>query len=611
MFLGGPFKRFAAWIRALFQDIQHVCRVTLAIKKIKDVANTEAEVWSIASFWNDAVAKHGERTALIYKNKHFTFAQVDKITNRHARIALASGAKTGTAVAPSMENSPEVIFWIFGLAKIGVPVALINSTIKGAGLAQCLKSCKAEWLIYSKEMEHQVASFSDSPESQKSILQLLCTSEMNDDSVSSEPIPAGKQNSARHSDAALHVFTSGTTGLPKAAKISHLRYYGSSLIFPRLLQLQKTDVLCCPLPLHHSSAIVLGLGLCLHNGIPFLFQKKFSTSSFWTACVDNKVTIIQHIAELCRYLTMAPCREEETKHSTRLALGNGLKQDVWRKFQQRFSISRVVEFYAASEANVGLVNLFGKVGAIRRLLPLIKGKFPGKLLRFDCNTGEPCRNAQGQCAECKENKVGEFVGMINPTDPTQRFDGYSDSKETEKKIPMNVLKVGDKCFRSGDLMTKDECGHVYFVDRIGDTFRWKGENVSTSQVESTLLQSGVKECSVYGICVDGCKGKAGVAQIKVDDIKNTPLAEIEEALSTNLPEHARLVFLLFTEKEIATTTTFKYQKEEFALQGLQPDDGSLAAEDAVLCVRKRHSNGAFLKMTNETKNGIMDGSIRL
>jgi len=595
----------------LFQDIQYISRVILAIKKIKDVANTESEVWSIVSFWNDAVTKYGERTSLIYNNKRFTFTQVDNITNRHARIALASGIKTRAVVALSMENSPEVIFWIFGLAKIGVPVALINSTIKGSGLAQCLKTCKAEWLIYSKEMEHQVASFLDSPESQKSMVQLLCTSEINDDSVSSEPIPAGKQNSTRYSDTALHIFTSGTTGLPKAAKISHLRYYGSSLIFSRLLQLHKTDVLYCPLPLYHSSAIVLGLGLCLHNGIPFLFQKKFSTSSFWTACIDNKVTVIQYIGELCRYLTMAPCREEETKHSIRLALGNGLKKDVWRKFQQRFFISRVVEFYAASEANVGLVNLFGKVGAIGRLSPLIKGKFPGKLLRFDYNTGEPYRNEQGQCVECQENEVGEFVGMINPTDPTQRFDGYSDSEETEKKILMNVLKVGDKCFRSGDLMTKDEYGYVYFVDRIGDTFRWKGENVSTSQVESTLLQSGVKECSVYGICVDGYEGKAGMAQIKVDDIKNTPLAEIEEALSTNLPEYARPVFILFTEKEIATTTTFKYRKEAFASQGLHPDDCSLSAEETVFYVRKRDSNGTFLKMTNEIKNGIMDGSIRL
>ena len=459
-------------------------------------------------------------------------------------------------------------------------------------------------------MKPNIESLSSLDESQRPKAIVKCMTELNG-SVSAAAIPPGLRKNVRSSDTVLHVFTSGTEGLPKAAKISHLRYFGSSLIFSNMLSLRKKDVLYCPLPLYHSSAIVLGLGLCLHNGIPFVFQRKFSTALFWDIVKKHNVTIVQYIGELCRYLTNAPVVAEETEHSIRIALGNGMQGDIWEKFQKRFEIKRIVEFYAASEANVGLVNLSGKVGAIGRLSPLLSRLYPGKLLRFDYETGQPYRNARGQCVECKAGEVGEFVGMINPHDPTQRFDGYSDKRETEKKILIDVLKKGDRCFRSGDLMKKDVHGYVYFVDRIGDTFRWKGENVSTAEVESSLHSCpGVKECSVYGVSNDGYEGKAGFAQIKVEWMQELPMTDIEKTLSNKLPEYARPVFMLFTEEDIDTTTTFKYRKQEFASQGFQRD--GLSQENHKLFVRTKDSGGTkFVEMTEDLKKGILDGSTLL
>ena len=429
-----------------------------------------------------------------------------------------------------------------------------------------------------------------------------------DGTISASALPIKTlQKNIRYNDAALHIFTSGTTGPPKAAKISHLRWYGSSLIFSKVLKLLPTDVFYCPLPLYHSSAIVLGFGLCLHNGIPFVFSKKFSASKFWKICLKNEVTVVQYIGELCRYLADAPPCEEEITNKVRLALGNGLRADIWEKFKTRFQIGKIVEFYSSTEGNTGLINAKGKVGAIGQWSRVIAKRLPGKLLRFDYETGQPYRDSNGLCVECKPGEVGEFVGMINSNDPTQCFDGYSDKVETEKKIAKNVLKKGDRCFRSGDLMRREEDGYIYFVDRLGDTYRWKGENVSTTEVESTIGACVVKECSVYGVSLDKYEGKAGCALIKVESVATCALLllSIKQALASNLPKEAWPVFLRFTEGDMPTTETYKYQKQELANQ-----DFDLSREGERVFVRINNDN-KFVELTSEILREITEGSVRL
>ena len=605
-FIRNPFV-IVKWFHNLVRDVRFLIPMGKALLQIKKLASKASQPGSftIITWWDSLVKQIPNKTCLIFAKRSFTYTQVDKITNRYARMAARElhDLRPGDTVALSMQNSPEYIFWVLALAKLGVTVALINTGVRGEGLEQSLRSCGATWMLYSREMRPQIESL---PESAKDLVQFQCTYDF-DGTITARELPRALRKDIRHSDAALHIFTSGTTGLPKAAKISHLRFYGSSLIFSKVLKLLPTDVLYCPLPLYHSSAMVLGFGLCLQNGIPFVFGKKFSTSKFWKICVKNKVTIVQYIGELCRYLSDAPICGEEFNHKVRRSLGNGLQPDVWAKFRRRFRIRKIVEFYSSTEGNVGLINTAGKVGAIGQLSGLIARKHPGKLLRFDYVTGEPYRDSRGRCIECEIGEVGEFVGMINSGDPTQRFDGYSDKEETEKKILRDVFKKGDKCFRSGDLMRKDEDGHVSFVDRIGDTFRWKGENVSTTQVESTIRSSEVKECAVYGVSLDKYEGKAGCALIKVESTETPPLDSIRQALQSNLPKEAWPVFLRFTEGDLPTTETYKYQKQELASQGFGPDNLSQEGDQTFV----RINNDNFVKLTSEIFLEIQEGSARL
>lgn len=619
------FRKIQRWFSNLVRDVLFLSRMVPALLQIKGIVkqNDKNGAWSILAWWQEIVQKHATQTALILEEQSLTFGQVDQISNQYARMAKAAFDQIhpGETVALCMENCPAYICWVLALAKLGVSVALLNTNVKGEGLRHCVASCGATFILYSKEFRGVIneAYPNKKNSDEENTVALQCIDDMDGTTVSSAAMPPGLIHDVKFSDTVLHIFTSGTTGLPKAAKISHLRYYGSSLIFSNLLQLKADDVLYCPLPLYHSSAIVLGLGLCFHNGIPFVMTQKFSVRNFWSVCVQHEVTIVQYIGELCRYLTSAPFSPDENYHTVRIAIGNGLSRDVWVPFQERFEIPKIMEFYSATEANVGLVNPTGKVGACGILSSLLAKKHPGKLLKFDYETGQPYRDPNnGLCVECPFGEIGEFVGMINATDPTQKFDGYSDANESQKKILSNVLKQGDKCFRSGDLMKRDEDGYVYFVDRIGDTIRWKGENISTTEVESVIQtccnedenNTRIQECVVHGVSVPGYEGKAGMALLKTasaGDSNNRLLLEsIQIALVDKLPEYARPVFLRFTTQTIDTTATFKYRKQ--GCEGFDP--AALAAKECIF-VRTKGDDETFVEMTESVYRGILDGTIRL
>ena len=309
-------------------------------------------------------------------------------------------------------------------------------------------------------------------------------------SFSGDPLRGSERLRLTIEDRALYIYTSGTTGLPKAANMNHYRVMLAANAFAGVMATRAKDRMYDCLPMYHTAGGLVATGALLVKGGSVVIREKFSAREFWDDIVRWDCTLVQYIGELCRYLVNSPPHPKETAHRLRLACGNGLRPDVWPEFKKRFKIPQIVEFYAATEGNVSLFNFEGKEGAVGRLPWFVAGRFPTKVVQFDVEAQQPVRDAQGFCIECADDEPGEVIGKIisDAAKPGARFEGYATKAETDKKILHDVFEKGDVWFRTGDLMRKDKNGYFYFVDRIGDTFRWKGENVSTTEVEEAIGQ---------------------------------------------------------------------------------------------------------------------------
>ena len=357
-------------------------------------------------------------------------------------------------------------------------------------------------------------------------------------------------------DRALLIYTSGTTGLPKAASISHRRILNWGGWFAGLTNATPEDRLYNCLPIHHSVGGVVAPCSMLSAGASVVLTEKFSATGFWRDVVRWDCTLFQYIGEFCRYLLRAPLSEFEDRHQVRLACGNGLRGDIWEAFQARFAIPQILEFYAATEGNFSLYNVEGKPGAIGRIPPFLAHRFPVAIVRFDPELGLPTRAADGLCIPCDRNEVGEAIGRIGIAgEGGGRFEGYTDAAETERKILRDVFVAGDAWFRTGDLMTLDASGYFHFVDRVGDTFRWKGENVAASEVNQAVTDCpGVVDATTYGVRIPGVDGRAGMIAIVVDG--DFDLGEFQSSLARQLPVYARPAFVRIC-AALDITETFK------------------------------------------------------
>ena len=323
---------------------------------------------------------------------------------------------------------------------------------------------------------------------------------------------------------------------------------------------RRNDRLYNCLPMYHSTGGVAGIGGVLVNGGAVVLAERFSMRRFWTDIVEQECTIFLYIGELCRYLTHAPFDDRETSHRLRLCCGNGLRADVWEDFQARFKIPAILEFYASTEGNVSLYNCEGKPGAVGRVPGFLGHRFPVKLIACESEMGGPLRQADGTCILCAIGEPGEAIGKIAGPNwqAARRFEGYTSAVATEQKILRDVFELGDAWFRTGDLMRRDAGGFFYFVDRMGDSFRWKGENVSSTEVGDVLAGfPGVTEAIVYGVFVDGSEGKAGMAALTTNS--DFDLDALPAYAERRLPPYARPLFLRLCER-IETTSTFKPQK---------------------------------------------------
>jgi fatty-acyl-CoA synthase len=357
--------------------------------------------------------------------------------------------------------------------------------------------------------------------------------------------------------------------------------------------------------MYHSIGGVVAPGATLVNGGSVVLRQRFSASHFWDDVVESNCTLFQYIGELCRYLIHSPPHPREAEHRLRLCCGNGLRPDVWDEFKRRFRIPWILEFYAATESNFSLYNCEGKLGAIGRIPPFLAHRLPVELVKFDAKTREAIRNEQGFCIRCYANEVGEAIGKIldDHSSAGSRFEGYTDKEASSRKILRSVFVNGDAWFRTGDLMRRDDKGYFYFVDRVGDTFRWKGENVSTTEVADTISAFfGVIESVVYGVTIPGMEGRAGMAAIVVSH--DFDLIAFRQHLAERLPEYARPLFLRIL-SELETTATFKPKKQGLSREGYDP---TATVHTIYFDDRARQ---AFVKLDAALYKRIRTGDVRL
>jgi acyl-CoA synthetase (AMP-forming)/AMP-acid ligase II len=514
--------------------------------------------------------------------RKFTRQQLEDWSNQVANYLLSQGIKKDDTIALFMENRPEFIGCWLGITKIGAKCAMINTSIKEKGLTHCIKVSNAKGVIFGKELEEQLAAivsdlgavklWHQGPETKSSI-----SSSKSLDAeivgVSKVAPPASLREGINTSSIFGYIYTSGTTGLPKAANIPHSKLYGFGGGVSTAFSVDPSDIVYTCLPLFHSAGGGLGAGMMFIRGCTMVLRKKFSASKFFEDCTNHQVTVVQYIGELARYLLATPPSKFDRAHKVRIAIGNGLRPEIWLDFQRRFNIPEIGEFYGATESNGALFNHCKSddaVGAVARAGYLVKKITGYKLCKFDVEKEELVRSKDGFCIEVGDGEPGELLMPIKANDPTTSFAGYSDPKATEKKIARNVFVKGDAYFTTGDLLSCDSKGFYRFVDRIGDTFRWKGENCSTTEVaEVVSVFPGVEEANVYGVLIPNNRdGRAPMAAITLKGrSEEVDLKAMAKHFKKNLPDYAVPLFLRFTPK-IDITATFKHQKVELRNEGM-------------------------------------------
>jgi fatty-acyl-CoA synthase len=524
----------------------------------------------------DAVDRFRASPAVRFERRTVTYDELDRAANRVAHWARSQGIARGDVIALLMENRPEYLFAWVGLAKLGAVTALINTNLSGSPLVHALTVCSPKAVIVGAELlgafETARASCSGLPawvwgDGARAVGDFDLAGAFA--SVSDERPPRAWRDTTKTSDNLFYIYTSGTTGMPKAARFSHYRFVQVSAAYSVLANVTTSDVVYCCLPLYHTAGGVIAVSLALLNGATLALRRKFSASAFWDDCRTYGVTIFQYIGELCRYLVNRPPSHDDRQHRVRCAIGNGMRPDVWQRFQDRFGIRDVLEFYGATEGNFALINIDNKVGAVGRVPPYLKRLMQVELIRFDVDT-ETHERRNGMCIRCGPGEVGEAIGRIRDRGPgpVARFEGYTDEEASRKKVLRDVFEKGDAWFRTGDLLYYDADGYYYFVDRIGDTFRWKGENVATSEVAEVLSAfDGVAEANVYGVKVGTADGRAGMAAL-VCDGGFDPVA-FYAYVRERLPAYARPLFVRM-KREMETTGTFKHRKVDLVREGFDP-----------------------------------------
>ena len=559
-----------------------------------------------------AVKRNPTGYALLFEEQKFTYQQLNDWANQIGHYYLSIGAKKGDVIAVMIENRPELVASVLALAKIGVTAALVNTSQVGKVLAHSINLVKPIALIVGEECRVAVDEIRQDLALDENRLYWFADQATRQDAGTT---PAGYLNlaheimtfptfntptthSVKGKDGLFYIYTSGTTGLPKAVIFTHSRWTLAYGTYGHVLDLNSKDVMYVTLPLYHATGIVVCWCGVIAGSATLALRRKYSTSSFWKDVQKFDASAIGYVGELCRYLMDAPPSALDQGHRVKKMIGNGMRPNIWDKFKQRFGIEEVLELYASSEGNVGFSNVFNFDNTVGF------SPTPYAIVQFDKDKNEPIRNAQGWCQKVAKGEVGLLIGKITRRSP---FDGYTDPEKNQSVMLKNVFKQGDAYFNTGDLVRDIGFRHAQFVDRLGDTFRWKGENVSTTEVENMLCEyPKIAEAVVYGVEIPHTNGRAGMAAITLADqaqLNAEDLQAMVNCFKKSLPAYAVPVFLR-VQKQVEMTGTFKYQKNKLKEQAFNPEK----TEEQILVLLPNSS--AYCDLNTEIYSNIQSYQYR-
>jgi len=513
---------------------------------------------SIGTVFQERAARYGERVFVRFGDQQLTYRDANGAANRYAAVLAARGVGRGDVVAIMLRNSPHAVLAMLATVKCGAIAGMLNYHQRGEVLAHSLGLLDAKVMIAETDLVSFVTECDSS-----GTTETVTIEDVERFAVSAPATNPASASAVLAKDTAFYIFTSGTTGFPKASVMTHRRWLAALAAFGGLgLRLKSSDTLYSCLPLYHNNALTVALSSVINSGATLALGKSFSASRFWDEVIASRATAFIYIGEICRYLLNQPPKPTDRTHKVRLIAGNGLRPEIWDEFTKRFGIARVCEFYASSEGNTAFINIFN--------VPRTTGISPTQLayVEYDPDTGAPLRDENGRV---RRVPAGEPGLLISPVNRLQPFDGYTDQESSEKKLVRNAFREGDCWFNSGDVMSPQGMRHAAFVDRLGDTFRWKGENVATTQVEAALASEGsVEDCTVFGVEIPRTGGRAGMAAIKLRDGAEFDGKSMAGAVYGQLPVYALPLFVRVV-PALQQTTTFKSRKVELREQGYGAD----------------------------------------
>jgi len=574
-----------------------------------------------ADYYERLCEQYAENEVLVsvHTKERYTYAQLDSYANRVAQWALAQDVQPGETVALMMENCPMFIATWLGLSKIAAKIACINTNLSGANLTHALTVASCDRAIVSTAYKARIQADADASTVSLRSLWWAAGSGLRDDdlaiscdscidlaiAVSSSARPDRSiRASVLSTDALFYMYTSGTTGRSKAAVFSHYRFIGAGVTWAQKMQLSSADNYYCALPLYHGNGGVVAVSAAMRAGATLVLREKFSVRGFLPDIRKHGCTATIYIGELWRYLHNSPRKPDDAQNCLRVAAGNGLRGDIWEAVVERFGVERIVEHYGQTEMPSAhpMINTHGVAGSCGFIPPVVRGECgTEKLIRWDVEAECVIRNGSGFAVECAEDEMGEAVVQLD----TETYSGYSSKESTDKVVYRDLFEKGDCWYHSGDLLKVNSEGYFFFVDRIGDTFRWKGENVATTEVAEALCEvPAVLEANVYGVQMASTEGKAGMGAILLSDGQQFEAAAVYRQCAS-LPAYARPVFLRLRDGESLKTSTFKFVKHAYQKQGFDP---RTVGGDKLLwrCDRSK----TFLPLDNAAYAAIQRGEVR-
>lgn len=595
----------------LWQDFKFCIKLIYCVHKIeKSVKHCPSP--GMLDVFLQQVSVRPNQAFILYQDQAHTYRDIDLKSNQAAwALREHANLKSGDCVAVFDFNGPSYVWTWLALAKLGCSMACLNYNLRAKSFLHCFKISGAKVLIASPVLKDAIDEVLPTLLEEGVLVYYLNRDSFNDgthslldkiEATSEDAVPESFRSDISPQSPALYIYTSGTTGLPKAATISQKRVLTSCTV-GMLTGLTSKDVLYIPLPLYHSSGLLLGLRGCIQVGATCLLRNKFSVTEFWNDCRKYNVTAFMYIGEIVRYLCNTPKKACDKDHSVQFCMGNGVRADVWREFTNRFGNITLYEIYGATEGNAFFFNYSNKAGAIGRYNIFLKLLQPFEIIKYDTERNEPVLDHRGHCIRVARGEPGLLIAKIIKSNP---FGGYAGNEsQTKKKIIQNVLKKGDMYFNSGDLVVVDKEGFVYFHDRIGDTFRWKGENVATTEVENILsTMDFIEQCNVFGVPVPYHEGRIGMASVTLKEGRSFDGEKLYAKVTDYLPNYARPRFIRIQEY-MEVTGTYKHNKVGLVKEGFNPD----VIRDPLYFLDENVKS--YVPMTNNMYQAILEKKFKL